>query len=241
MKHLVPMVYLVDSAGARITDQVQMFPGRRGAGRIFHTEVKLSGLVPQICLLFGPSRGRRRLHPGVLRRGGHARGQRVDVPRLAAHGGDGDRREGVARGDGRREDAHRRVRLRPLPGQVRRGGDRGGQALPLVLPDELAARSRPLRRPPRPARNAHPRARARGREQAVRHERADRLARRRGVLLRGAQALGQGAHGGLRAARGPRRRDRGQPAEAARRRAVRRLRPTRPRASSGPATPSTSR
>src|ERR671917_1400930 len=38
----VPMVYLVDSAGARITDQVQMFPGRRGAGRIFHTEVKLS-------------------------------------------------------------------------------------------------------------------------------------------------------------------------------------------------------
>src|SRR6185437_10686398 len=43
----VPMIYLVDSAGARITDQVQMFPGRRGAERIFHTEVKLSGLVPQ--------------------------------------------------------------------------------------------------------------------------------------------------------------------------------------------------
>jgi methylmalonyl-CoA decarboxylase subunit alpha len=51
----VPMVYLVDSAGARITDQVQMFPGRRGAGRIFHNEVKLSGQVPQVCLLFGPS------------------------------------------------------------------------------------------------------------------------------------------------------------------------------------------
>src|SRR3954462_11822573 len=44
LKHLVPMIYLVDSAGARITEQVQMFPGRRGAGRIFHTEVKLSGL-----------------------------------------------------------------------------------------------------------------------------------------------------------------------------------------------------
>src|SRR3982751_263196 len=51
----IPMVYLVDSAGARITDQVQMFPGRRGAGKIFHTEVKLSGLVPQVCVLFGPS------------------------------------------------------------------------------------------------------------------------------------------------------------------------------------------
>ncbi|KMK76136.1 acyl-CoA carboxylase subunit beta [Alkalihalobacillus pseudalcaliphilus] len=51
----VPMYYLVDSAGARITDQVEMFPGRRGAGRIFYNQVKLSGQIPQICLLFGPS------------------------------------------------------------------------------------------------------------------------------------------------------------------------------------------
>src|SRR3954447_3373409 len=50
-----PMIYLVDSAGARITEQVQMFPGRRGAGRIFHTQVKMSGVVPQVCVLFGPS------------------------------------------------------------------------------------------------------------------------------------------------------------------------------------------
>ncbi|WP_139993948.1 acyl-CoA carboxylase subunit beta [Kurthia sp. Dielmo] len=51
----VPMLYLVDSAGARITDQIEMFPGRRGAGRIFYNQVKLSGRIPQICLLFGPS------------------------------------------------------------------------------------------------------------------------------------------------------------------------------------------
>ncbi|MDQ1696137.1 MAG: methylmalonyl-CoA decarboxylase subunit alpha [Frankiaceae bacterium] len=51
----VPMVWLVDSAGARITDQVDMFPGRRGAGKIFHTQVRASGSVPQICALFGPS------------------------------------------------------------------------------------------------------------------------------------------------------------------------------------------
>ncbi|MGZ5314500.1 MAG: acyl-CoA carboxylase subunit beta [Solirubrobacterales bacterium] len=55
LSHQVPMVYLVDSAGARITDQVRMFPGRRGAGRIFHNQVRLSGQVPQVCLLFGPS------------------------------------------------------------------------------------------------------------------------------------------------------------------------------------------
>jgi acetyl-CoA carboxylase carboxyltransferase component len=51
----VPLFYLVDSAGARITDQIDMFPGRRHAGRIFFNEVQLSGLVPQICLLLGPS------------------------------------------------------------------------------------------------------------------------------------------------------------------------------------------
>jgi acetyl-CoA carboxylase carboxyltransferase component len=54
-RHGVPLVYLVDSAGARITDQLDMFPGRRHAGRIFHNEVALSGAVPQLCLLFGPS------------------------------------------------------------------------------------------------------------------------------------------------------------------------------------------
>lgn len=51
----VPMVYLVDSAGARITDQVDLFPGRRGAGKIFHTQVRASGSIPQVCALFGPS------------------------------------------------------------------------------------------------------------------------------------------------------------------------------------------
>jgi acetyl-CoA carboxylase carboxyltransferase component len=51
----LPVFFLVDSAGARITDQVELFPGRRGAGRIFYNQVRLSGRVPQICCLFGPS------------------------------------------------------------------------------------------------------------------------------------------------------------------------------------------
>jgi acetyl-CoA carboxylase carboxyltransferase component len=51
----LPMIYLVDSAGARITDQVEMFPGRRGAGKIFHSQVRASGAIPQVCALFGPS------------------------------------------------------------------------------------------------------------------------------------------------------------------------------------------
>jgi acetyl-CoA carboxylase carboxyltransferase component len=55
LRHEVPVFWLVDSAGARITDQVQLFPGRRGAGRIFNNQIRLSGKVPQICCLFGPS------------------------------------------------------------------------------------------------------------------------------------------------------------------------------------------
>lgn len=51
----VPLLYLVDSAGARITDQIEMFPNRRGAGKIFYNQVKLSGMIPQVCILFGPS------------------------------------------------------------------------------------------------------------------------------------------------------------------------------------------
>jgi methylmalonyl-CoA decarboxylase subunit alpha len=55
LKDELPVVWLVDSAGGRITDQIQMFPGRRGAGRIFYNQVRLSGRVPQVCCLFGPS------------------------------------------------------------------------------------------------------------------------------------------------------------------------------------------
>ena len=54
-RHEHPIVYLVDSAGARITDQIDLFPGRRGAGKIFYNQVQASGHVPQVCCLFGPS------------------------------------------------------------------------------------------------------------------------------------------------------------------------------------------
>jgi acetyl-CoA carboxylase carboxyltransferase component len=54
-RDLLPVVYLVDSAGGRLTDQMGFFFGRRGASRIFHLQVALSGRVPQICCLLGPS------------------------------------------------------------------------------------------------------------------------------------------------------------------------------------------
>ncbi len=51
----LPVFYLVDSAGGRLTEQTGFFPGRRGAARIFELQIALSGSVPQICVLLGPA------------------------------------------------------------------------------------------------------------------------------------------------------------------------------------------
>ncbi|HZS78985.1 MAG TPA: acyl-CoA carboxylase subunit beta [Ktedonobacteraceae bacterium] len=55
MQMRIPMFYLIDSAGARITDQIRLFPGRNQGGRTFYNQIKMSGVVPQIAIMFGPS------------------------------------------------------------------------------------------------------------------------------------------------------------------------------------------
>src|SRR5579859_948940 len=55
MQMRIPMFYLIDSAGARITDQVRLFPGRNQGGRTFYNQIKMSGVLPQIAIMFGPS------------------------------------------------------------------------------------------------------------------------------------------------------------------------------------------
>ena len=138
LEHLVPMVYLVDSAGARITDQVQMFPGRRGAGRIFHTEVKLSGVVPQVCVLFGPSAAGGAYIPAfcdvVIMRDGNA-SMYLGSPRMAEMV-IGEKVTLEEMGGARMHTG--RLRLRPLPREVGRGGHRPRQVLPRLLRLELA-------------------------------------------------------------------------------------------------------
>jgi acetyl-CoA carboxylase carboxyltransferase component len=54
-RDLLPVIYLVDSAGGRLTEQLGFFSDRRGASRIFQLQVALSGRVPQLCCLHGPS------------------------------------------------------------------------------------------------------------------------------------------------------------------------------------------
>ena len=98
----VPLFFLVDSAGARsITDQVELLAGRRGAGRIFYNQVALSGRVPQISLLFGPSAAGGAYIPAfcdvVIMVDGNAS---VFLLRFASHGGNGHGRESHTRGNG---------------------------------------------------------------------------------------------------------------------------------------------
>ncbi|HEV8360145.1 MAG TPA: carboxyl transferase domain-containing protein, partial [Candidatus Thermoplasmatota archaeon] len=49
-----PILYLVDSSGARITDQAGFFANLRGIGKYFYNHSVLSGVVPQIAVLYGP-------------------------------------------------------------------------------------------------------------------------------------------------------------------------------------------
>ena len=94
------------------------------------------------------------VHPGVLRRRLHGGGQRLDVPRLTADGGRGDRRGRDARRDGRRAHARHRQRVRRQPRGRRRRGHRRRPSLAVVpahvVADGSAASStRPRRSRPR--------------------------------------------------------------------------------------------
>ncbi len=219
-----------------------MFPGRRGAGRIFHNEVKLSGLVPQVCVLFGPSAAGGAYIPAfcdvVIMRDGNASmylgsprmaemviGEQVTLEEMG-----GARMHTSVSGCGHllvKTDAEgietARRYLSYFPTQL---GAAAARRRGAVAPasDDADRGDRPGRR-----------------EQAVRHEAPHRHARRRGLVPGDPRALGQGADRRLRAHGRARRRDRRQPAAPEGRRAVRATPPTRPRASSGPATRSASR
>ncbi len=52
---MIPIIYLIDSAGARLDEQFDIFIDRRHAGMIFRLQGVMSGVVPQISAVFGPS------------------------------------------------------------------------------------------------------------------------------------------------------------------------------------------
>ena len=227
------MIYLVDSAGARITDQVQMFPGRRGAGRIFHNEVRLSGRVPQVCLLFGPSAAGGAYIPAfcdvVIMRDGNA-SMYLGSPRMAEMV--------IGEKVTLEEMGGAKMHTVASPAAATSWSKTDDEAIELAQ-RYLSYMPANWREAPPPAPPAEPAAERRSSEIVPDDEKTsfdikdliDALTDA-GLVLRGPRPLGEGARGRLRAARRPRGRDRRQPAEARRAASCSSTRPTRRRASS---------
>ena len=55
LKYKIPIIYLVDSGAARLDEQFGLFLDRSHAGKIFWWMSRMNGVVPQVCVNFGPS------------------------------------------------------------------------------------------------------------------------------------------------------------------------------------------
>ena len=139
-----PVVGINDSGGARIQEGVVSLAGY---AEIFWRNVQASGVVPQISLMLGPVRGRRRLLAGDHRLRAHGGGDVVHVHHRAR------RREGGHRGGGDAGGARRRLRARVAlgrrpPRRGRRGRRDRGRPLPALVPAAEQPRDRRRTRPP---------------------------------------------------------------------------------------------
>ena len=89
----LPCIYLVDSGGANLPHQTEVFPDREHFGRIFYNQATMSALgIPQIAVRDGLVHGGRRLCAGDVGRDHHRAQAGHDLPRRPAAGEGGDRR-----------------------------------------------------------------------------------------------------------------------------------------------------
>ena len=228
----IPIVWLLDSAGARIQEAVgSLFAG---TGHLFREEVVMSGVVPQVAALMGPCAAGTAYIPGladfvpmVSGRGSMA----LAGPHLvrAAIGEDVTQEElGGAR-------VHcRKSGVGDLEVRRRRGVHRAHQAVPVVLPVATASSRRRVRAGERSGRPHGGRAARRPaglQPQAVRHVRRDQADRRRRRVARPQAQVGAHDHhlpGADGRAAG---RDRRPPSRATSAASSTTTPPTRPRAS----------
>ena len=116
----LPCLYLVDSGGAFLPAQDEVFPDREHFGRIFYNQANLSALGRAADRdRDGVVHGRRRLCPGDVGREHHRQGAGHDLSRRPAAGARRDRRDRQRRGSRRRRRAQPHLR-RHRPLRVRR-------------------------------------------------------------------------------------------------------------------------
>ena len=112
----LPCLYLVDSGGAFLPAQDEVFPDREHFGRIFYNQANLSALgVPQIAIVMGSCTAGGAYVPAMSRREHHRQGAGHDLSRRPAAGARRDRRDRQRRGSRRRRRAQPHLRRhRPL-------------------------------------------------------------------------------------------------------------------------------
>ena len=116
----LPCIYLVDSGGANLPHQTEVFPDREHFGRIFYNQATMSAAgIPQIAVVMGSCTAGGAYVPAmadetiIVQRAGH------DLPRRPAAGEGGDRRGGVGGGAWRRRRACAQIRRRRSHGRRR--------------------------------------------------------------------------------------------------------------------------
>ena len=178
----LPCIYLVDSGGANLPHQTEVFPDREHFGRIFYNQADaLRARHPADRRGDGLLHRRRRLCAGDVGRDDHRQEPGHDLPRRPAAGEGGDRRGGERRGPRRRRPACAPLRRRRSSGAGRppRAVDRAPHRR-----QSQHAQERRHRRLPTPREPALDTAELDGLvpvdlQEAIRHARGDRAAGRR--------------------------------------------------------------
>ena len=103
LQNRLPCVYLVDSGGANLPHQAEVFPDREHFGRIFYNQAQMSaeGLAQIACVMGSCTAGGAYV-PAMSRRERDRPQPGHDLPRRPAAGEGGDRRGDLGRGSGRR-------------------------------------------------------------------------------------------------------------------------------------------
>jgi hypothetical protein len=92
----LPCIYLVDSGGAFLPLQDEVFPDREHFGRIFYNQATCRRGIPQIAVVMGSCTAGGAYVPAMCDESDHRAGAGHDLPRRPAAGEGGDRRGGRA-------------------------------------------------------------------------------------------------------------------------------------------------
>ena len=116
LQNNLPCIYLVDSGGANLPNQDEVFPDRDHFGRIFYNQATMSAAgIPQIACVMGSCTAGGAYVPAMSDETIMVQEPGDDLPRRPAAGEGRDRRGGDGRGTRRRRGAHAPVgRRRPL-------------------------------------------------------------------------------------------------------------------------------